>query len=430
MKPPSGSPADVISPMLRTARWSTFALLFLNGFGQTSWIIHTPSFVKNLNLSLAQLGFAISAIGIGSILIIPAIGFLLTRFGIQAGAAAAFALFGAGLLLVGTAQNYQMFLVGLIFGGAGSAAVESCGSTSGSRVEHAFKKPMMPAFIGAMAAGSVVGTLFGAILLAFDVPPRLHLSIVCIIILVCGFALSFKLIPGKNDPTTGRRVRVRPTPSWRLAGICMIILVSVVEGAAFGFAAVYMADDLGATAAVAALGVTFHTLGTATAQLSGNWLRARFSPAVIVRVLVILGGSVMGGALYLGSIVPALIGFFAFGASVAFVYPAGLSAAADTQPTPAPGITVAQTVRYLGAFGAAPLLGAIVDATNLTQMFIMTIVFSVVLTLLLAGILGTRPGLTAREGGELPDFEATSSGPELANVPVPRAERPGERVDS
>jgi MFS family permease len=356
-------------------------------------------------------------VGVGSILVIPTIAKLLSRCGTQIATCLSVALLGGGALMVGLAPTYSLFLLALVIGGAGSAALESCASTSASRIEQAYKRPMMPAFIGMMAVGSVVGALFGACLLSLHISLESHLVAGSVIVLISGAAASTKLLPSRLDATVGAHIRIRPKLSWRLAGICSIILVSVVEGSAFAFATVYMTDDLRAGAGVGALAITAHMIGTAVAQVSGDWLRVRYSPATLVRVLVILGSSIMGGALCLNSVAPALFGFFAFGASVAFVYPAGLSAAADTQATPASGITVAQTVRYIAAFGAAPLLGALVDATSLVVMFTVAIVFSVVTVTVFAGFLGNEKGLPPRIGGELPRIsEALATDKSLLNT--------------
>ncbi|MFD0478318.1 MFS transporter [Nonomuraea thailandensis] len=257
-----------------------------------------------------------------------------------------------------------------------------------------------------MGAGMVLGTLVGAGSIALGLSTLTHMSAIGVVILAAGLYACPRLLAGKADRTIGAKVRHLPTPSWRLAAIGAVILVSVIEGATLTWATLYMTRDLGTTAAFAAFAVTAHSLGTTVVQLSGDWFRRRYSAARITRVSVVVGGAVMAGALAAGNPWFALVGFFALGGGIAFVYPAGISAAADTQATPAPGVSVAQTVRYLAGFGAGPLVGVLVGAYGLTWTFYVAIAFGVTLTLLLGGFLGKEPGLGRRSGGDLPDIEA------------------------
>ncbi|MEV4581597.1 hypothetical protein AB0K16_51025 [Nonomuraea jabiensis] len=394
---------------LRSARKATYTLLFVNGLATTSWVIHLPDIAQQTRSSDAQIGLATSGVGIGSVVFIVLMGFLLSRYGTRAAAALAVAFYGLAMPMLGFATGFPVFFLALLLGGAGSAAVEIAASTSGSRLEHAYGKPMMPSFIGSMGLGMVVGTLVGAGSLALGLSTLTHMSSIGVVILAAGVYACPRLLAGKADKTVGATVRHLPRPSWRLAAISAVILVSVIEGATLTWATLYMTRDLGTTAAFAAFAVTAHSLGTTAVQLSGDWFRRRYSAAHITRVSVVVGGAVMAGALAVGNPWLALVGFFALGGGIAFVYPAGISAAADTQATPAPGVAVAQTVRYLAGFGAGPLLGVLVGAYGLTWTFALTIAFGVTLTLLLGGFLGKEPGLGRRSGGDLPTIETAEA---------------------
>lgn len=392
-------------PIVRRARLATYGVLLLNGVVTTSWVVHAPSVIERSDLTGAQFGLAGTAVGLGSVVVIPVIGFALGRFGPRPSTASSFVLFAAGFAVLAVSTSFPLFLLGLLVAGAGSAMIESCGSTSGSRLEHLYGRNLMPGFIGMLALGMLLGTVYGAWALWAGVSMRTHLLSVSAMLLLGGLVCAPFLLSARVDPSVGRGPRARARFSWRLVAVSLLILVSVVEGATYAFAAVYMVEDLGTSAAFGAFAVAAHTVGTATCQFAGGPLRERFGAGALARAFILTGGAVAVASLVTANPWVMLVGFAALGASVAFIYPAGLSAAADTQPTPATGVALAQTARYVGVFGAAPLVGAVADRWGYQTMFIVATVFSVATVMLLASALGVAPGLAERSGGSLPTLD-------------------------
>jgi MFS family permease len=410
-----------VPPEVRRARTATLAILFANGLATTSWIVHLPSIVRKTGINEVQIGLAVSSVGIGSIIFIAVMGWVVSRFGARVAAAVALGLFGLAFPSIALSTSFWTFAISLFIAGAGSAMVEVAGSTSGSRLEHAYKRPMMPSFIGAMGVGMVVGSLVGAWSLSMDFPMLGHLTAVGLVVWAVALFAVPRLLAAHVDQTVGKKVRHWPKFSWRLAAVSVVILASVIEGSALAFSTLYFVRDLGTTEAFAAFSVTAYTIGTAAAQLSGNRLRMHFSQARLVRVSVLLGGAVLVASILVGNPWFALLGFAAVGAGTAFVYPAGISASADTQPTPAPGVAWAQTIRYIGSFGASPLVGAMIAGIGLGSTFIVTVAFGIVITMVFGGALGHVKGLGKREGGELPEIPETP----LPGTGDPRNPTPG-----
>src|ERR1700747_1792245 len=66
---------------LRRARWSISLIFLINGFVVASWVPHIPEVKERLALGEFQLGIALLAMAVGSVLALPFAGWLAGRFG-------------------------------------------------------------------------------------------------------------------------------------------------------------------------------------------------------------------------------------------------------------------------------------------------------------------------------------------------------------
>lgn len=407
----------VVPAYARRARLATYLLFFSQGVVGLSWVVRAPLVADQAGLSLGELGFGFSAVGLGSIVIIGLLGPVISRFGVRATAIPSIVVLALALALIGFAEGFPMFLAAVCLTGAASAAVEVCAATSASRLEHAYERPLMPSFVGSMTIGMLVGGLGGGLSIAAGLATAPYLSSIGIAVLIIGLLACPFLINSRRDGTTGHFARFKdhlPTPSWRLGAISLIVFVSALEAGLAGFSAIYLTQDLGASEELAGFAVVAQLVGMVAVQLSGDALRRRVGASTLVRVGVIVGAAVMFVALLLvRDPVFSLAALAVLGAGIALIYPAGLSAAADAQRTPAPGVATAQFVRYVGVFAVGPFIGFVSDSSSVTTAFTIALAIVVLVSVIFASALGRTRGLGQRAGGELPDLMQTGTVPTI-----------------
>jgi MFS family permease len=149
------------------------------------------------------------------------------------------------------------------------------------------------------------------------------------------------------------------------------------EGAADGWSAVYLRDDLGAPAGLAALAYAGFCVAMAVGRLTGDRLAARFGPVTVLRCSGLTAAVGLTCALAAGDAAGAIAGFTIFGAGLACTFPLLLSAAGRADPTrPSRGIATVAGLGYVGMLAGPVLIGGLAGAFGLTTALIIPILLA------------------------------------------------------
>lgn len=108
------------------------------------------------------------------------------------------------------------------------------------------------------------------------------------------------------------------------------------EGAADGWSAVYLRDNLAASAALAALACAGFSVAMAFGRLAGHRLAARIGAALLMRCCGLVAAVGLSAALLSGSPIGAIAGFTVFGFGLSCTFPLLLSAAGNVAVTARP----------------------------------------------------------------------------------------------
>jgi fucose permease len=153
-------------------------------------------------------------------------------------------------------------------------------------------------------------------------------------------------------------------PLLRLGMLALCALLA--EGAIGDWAAVYLRDDLHASAATAALGFAAFSLAMAIGRFCGDALVQRYGDAVVLAGGAGLAALTLAGALLLGSSTAALIGFAAVGLGLANAVPIVFGAAGSSRGTsPELALAAVSTAGYCGFLSGPPLIGLIAEHLGL-----------------------------------------------------------------
>jgi MFS family permease len=152
-----------------------------------------------------------------------------------------------------------------------------------------------------------------------------------------------------------------------IAVLGLLALCSLLgEGAAGGWSAVYLRDNLGTSAAFAALGYAAFSVTMAIGRLFGDRLTARFGPARLVSGCGLVAAIGLAVALVTASPAAGLAGFALFGAGLSSTFPQLLSVAGNVETSRSgTGIARVAGAGYLGLLSGPVLIGSVASLVGL-----------------------------------------------------------------
>jgi predicted MFS family arabinose efflux permease len=193
-----------------------------------------------------------------------------------------------------------------------------------------------------------------------------------------------------------RSGRARPGRAGARVLTGRLLLVGVVtacattlEGAAADWLALFLTDERGATASLAAFGYAVFAVAMAAGRFSGTALAERLGRHGAVRA----GGLVSFAGVLLTVLGPGLVSAYLGAAlwalGVCLVFPAAVSAGGEAPDRPADAIAAVTTIGYGGFLLGPPLIGLLADRVGLGRALL-------VLLVLAGGIATLAPAVRSR----------------------------------
>ncbi len=385
-----------------TPRWATTAIFAVNGAAVGIWVAQIPWVQERFDLSRSTIGLIILGMSISVILALPFAGQAVVRHGSErmvlvGGIACVLAvnlpILAPAPLLVAAAL--------LVFGGS-TATMDVSMNSHGVSVEKALGRPIMSSLHAGWAFGGMGGAGFVALCHALGVEAHL-ITAIASALLLAALLLSVRRIghgsAAEGDDTPGFTLPARGVAL--IAVLCFLVMIT--EGAMADWSGLYLRQDLGASAAVAALAYSFFTGGMTVGRLVGDAINARIGPVALLRGGALLTGIPLGALLLVGEPVPALIGLFLVGLGVANGVPLMFSAAGRQPDTaPGPGIAAVSSMGSLGFLAGPPVFGFIADATSLPWSLSLLILGAVAVFVLARRAAGEREPVPADRPRPLP----------------------------
>lgn len=371
------SPAD--PARLRTESLAISTSFAANGFLVASWAARISQVRDAFDMSPRSLGLLILCAGVGTLVSLPAAGFLVGSLGsaraVQLGAVGAC----AGIVLVGTGVLVSPWLVaiGLLAFGFCTAFWNVAQNVEAAAVERAAGRPIMSRFHAVFSIGTVAGALAGAGANAAGISVTVHLCLTSAVVALACLAASryFAQVDGdgpqRPEPRSVRRAWREP----RTIAIGLFALVlAFAQGAGMDWIAVAATDDLGATAIVASFAYAAFVVGMAATRWVGPTILARLGRVKALRVglVVALVGTL---AFVVVRNVPSLvISAFVWGCGIALGYPVAMSAAADNPRMAAPRVSVVASLTVLALLGGPTLIGLVAERTGTANSMFLVVI--------------------------------------------------------
>ena len=374
------------------ARFAVSAHFLVMGLTGGVWMARVPAAKSQVHLSDGTLGIALLAVPVGLVLGAALAERLVDRLGSRllariCGVGSCLAVMTPGLAHTLPALMAGLFVIGVVGG-----TLDVSSNAQGVRVEAAYGRPVMTSMHAFYSLGAILGSLAGGGLAWAGVGLLPSLIAIGVLgALIDGTAGSWLLqqksrlapatpavpAPAANwpdsppvpsgasvtDDTADARRRVRRLVlALGVLGVCGL----VGEGAAGDWSAVYLQDNLGTSAGLAALGFSAFSVTMTLGRGVGDRLIHRFGVVSVIRV----GGLIAtaGIALALATPAPAvaIAGFTAFGAGLSIVVPQVFAAGGRADPfRPGSGLAKVVGLGYTGMAAGPAIIGLVADKIGL-----------------------------------------------------------------
>lgn len=397
----------------RRARLAVSALFLTNGALFANILPRYPEIKAALGLDNVGYGLAIAAFPAGAIAAGLFAAVLIRRFG--SGRIAVFGTIatGLGILAAALAPNGALFAVALLLGGASDAITDVAQNAHGLRVQKRYGRSIINSFHAIWSIGAVLGGGMSAAAIALQLPLGVHLGISTAVFATVALIALGLCLPGRDDETDSEvadagaadadatadpaeireavRRGIRPRIVFALIALTLIAMAgAVAEDAGNSWATLYLADSLGAAAAVAPLGFIALVGAQFIGRMLGDGMTDRFGQRAVARVGGLIAAVGMTLALLFPSVPGTIAGFAAVGFGIATLIPAAMHAADELPGLKAgAGLTIVSWLLRLGFLLSPPFVGFIAENESLRAGLIVAPVAAIV-AVLLAGVLEKR----------------------------------------
>lgn len=341
-------------------RAAVTAVFALNGALFASIFSRLPAIRDDLGLSEGRLGLALGCSMVALLVAQPLAGALTTRTGTRALVVLGALGYSAAVALVGAAGSFGVLCLAFLVTGLCNGVLDVSMNLNGLEVERRLRRPVLSTLHAAFSFGALAGAAAGAGLAAADVSHGAHLAGAAVAGIVAVAVLGPRLATDRPEPGAGRPPAfARPTRALAAVG-ALAFCVLLAEGSMTDWGAVYLADEAGASDAVAGAGLALFSGAMGVGRLAGD----RAALAVGARRLVLGGASAgavgLGLALATAATAPVLAGMVVMGLGVAALFPVALRAAGD-----GPSVAAVSTVGYVAFLTGPPLIGALAELVGL-----------------------------------------------------------------
>ncbi|WP_236244377.1 MFS transporter [Streptomyces sp. CC210A] len=383
---------------VRRARYAVAAVFCVHGAVTGSFATRIPWIQEHAGVSPGQLGLALAFPALGASLAMPLAAAVSHRFGARTALRGLLALWTLSLVLPSLAPSLWTLCAALLVYGATAGMSDVAMNALGVEVENRLGRSIMSGLHGMWSVGALVGSAAGTLAAHLGSDARLHHLLAAVTLTALGLAACQGVLDVRSAPDE------EPPPRFTLPPRSALVIGAVgfcgvfAEGASLDWSAVYLKDQLGTSAGLAAASTTAFALTMAVARLVGDRIVDRFGAVRTVRV----GGvaATAGGVLVVSAPHPAaaMTGFGLLGLGVAVVVPLAFAAAARSGPNPSQAIAGVATITYTSGLIAPSVIGGLADLTSLVVSF-------GVVTLLCAGlvagagVLGPGTGLPVSAAG-------------------------------
>lgn len=360
------------------ARTATQATFLMVGALFGTWFGRVPAFRDGLSLSESELALALVMPTIGALLSMQVAGSVIATYGSHRVLLVTGPVLPLTLVWAAMAGDYRTALLGLFLFGLVDGFVDVGMNAQGVAVERDLRRPALSGMHAAWGVGAILAGLGGTAAVAAGLSLGQHVLIVAAVLTPVAAVAAVNLLDDRVPAVPGEPVPARTSiaRTWRIGWSRRVLALGLIggaamlcEGAVSGWTAIYLADELGATAALATFGYTVFTLAQTATRMVGDAIRSRVPPVLLVRATAVTAAAGLALVLLAPSVVIALVALALLGIGLAVINPIVFSAVghgAGRTKDSAAAIARYTTLTYGGILAGPAVIGWLADLTSLT----------------------------------------------------------------
>ncbi|MBR9999210.1 MAG: MFS transporter [Cyclobacteriaceae bacterium] len=361
----------------------TVGLIFaVNSILFGSWITRLPEVQNRLGIGEGELGIALLGLPLGSVLIMPFMGWVIHKLGDGKATLYSGVLFCVVSTFPVLAPGYGWLFLAMVMVGVATGSMDIAMNASAAEVEKRYSQFIMSACHGMWSVGGMIGAGSTSLLAWLRVDGRIHIPILGLLLLI-GVIYLRKILLSIREETVSDVVFSIPTgPLFGLAVIGFCIMLG--EGAIADWSAVYLKNTLKADAFYTGLGYAGFSFTMAVGRFYGDRIIESWGS----RKLVLAGALIGMAGMVLGLVTPdplfVVIGFTVAGLGFSCLIPA-VYIAASRMPGRVPGASLAAVAGfgYFGLLIGPPVIGMIAEFLGLRaglSVVVMLLLFVIILS--------------------------------------------------
>jgi fucose permease len=381
------------------ARRSMFPLLagYL-AFGQYwgVWVILVFDFQRYHDLSESRLGGLYTMLSLTAVAVMLVLAPRLQRLPLSRTVPVSLLVLASGSFVIAY-QPSALVVLGFLLVGAGNGLIDVYLNVAAQRVEVATRRPVLQWLHASYALGGVTGAGIAGLLLVSDLDFRWGLAIAGVGLAVTA-VWNARTAPNERSPEAAQTAfsisALFRTPALWVPALT-VLFAFLVEGSMDTWSGLYLRDQLGASAGVAAMAFIAFSGAIFLGRLFAG--RVLFGLGARTTIIVAGIGSLAGGLLATVTDSLAVVGlaYLILGFMISAAAPAGFSLTEDIDEDPTSAIAAVTTVGYTGFIWSPPLLGYVAQTIDLRAA--MAVIVIATFGIIVAGLLAPRtPATSAR----------------------------------
>lgn len=382
-------PGELSAEVARRATWPLLAGYLAFGQYWGVWVILVYDFQRHHGLSEARLGGLYTMLSLTAVIVMLIVAPRLQRLPLTVTVPSSLLVLAVGSVVIAY-QPTELVVLGFVLVGAGNGIIDVYLNVAAQRVEVATRRPVLQWLHASYALGGVTGAAIAGLLLAADVDFRWGLAVAGIA-LVLAAAWNARTAPPQRSPegvSTALSISALfRTPALWVPAL-VVLFAFLVEGSMDTWSGLYMREQLGASAGVAALAFIAFSGAIFLGRLFAGKVLFGLGPRTTIIVAGV--GSLAGGLLatVTDDLVVVGLAYLVLGFMISAAAPAGFSLTEGIDEDPTSAIAAVTTVGYTGFIWSPPLLGYVAQTIDLRAAMAVIVVATV--GIIVAGLFAPR----------------------------------------
>jgi MFS family permease len=353
------------------------------------WVILVFDFQRFHDLTESRLGALYTMLSITAVVVMLLIAPRLQRLPLTVTTPLALVVLALGSFVIAY-QPTNLVVLGFVLVGAGNGLIDVYLNVSAQRVEVATRRPVLQWLHASYSLGGVTGAAAAGLLLASDLDFRWGLAFAGTALVLVA-AWNVRTAPRERSPEGVQTVfsisALFRTPALWVPALA-VLFAFLVEGSMDTWSGLYLREQLGASAGVAAMAFIAFSGAIFLGRLFAG--RVLFGLGPRTTIIVAGTGALIGGLLATLTEDLAVVGvaYLILGFMISAAAPAGFSLTEDIDEDPTSAIAAVTTVGYTGFIWSPPLLGYVAQTIDLRAAMAVIVIATV--GIIVAGMLAPR----------------------------------------